>query len=107
MDGSALVFILLPIVAISLLAGWIAMLFYVDAHPVRKTQSAATEVAAWDSAADPRPAPLPGSVPAEPARRTGVVPIPLPRPAYSRQSPDPAGVGRAASLPGDAQRPAA
>ena len=107
MDGSALVFILLPIVAISLLAGWIAMVFYVDAHPVRKTQSAATEVAAADSAADPRSAPRPGSVPAEPARRTGAVPIPLPRPAYSRPSPDPAGAGRAASLPGDAQRPAA
>jgi hypothetical protein len=107
MDGSALVFILLPIVSISLIAGWIGMLFYVDAHPGGKTQSAATEVAAWDSAADPRSAPRPGSVPAEPARRTGVVPIPLPRPAYSGQSVDPAGVGRAASLPGDAQRPAA
>ena len=33
MDGSALVFILLPIVSISLIAGWIGMLFYVDAHP--------------------------------------------------------------------------
>ena len=107
MDGSVLVFILLPIVAISLLAGWIGMLFYVDAHPVGKTRSAAPAVAAWEPAADPRSAPLPGSVPAEPARRTGVVPIPLPRPAYGRPSPDPAGVGRAASLPGDAQRPAA
>ena len=107
MDGSALVFILLPIVSISLIAGWIGMLFYVDAHPGRKTQSAATQVAAAESAADPRSASRPGSVPAEPARRKGVIPIPLPRPAYSRQSLDPAGVGRAASLPGDAQRPAA
>ena len=107
MDGSALVFILLPIVSISLIAGWIGVLFYVDAHPEGKTRSAAPAVAARDSAADPRSAPLPGSAPAEPARRTGVVPIPLPRPAHSRQSPEPAGVGRAASLPGDAQRPAA
>jgi hypothetical protein len=103
MDGSALVFILLPIVSISLIAGWIGMLFYVDAHPGRTTQSAATELAA----ADPRSAPRPGSAPAEPARRTGAVPIPLPRPAYSRPSPEPAGVGRAAPLTGDAQRPAA
>ena len=66
----------------------------------------AAEVAAADSAADPRSAPRPG-LPAEPARQTGAVPIPLPRPAYSRPSPEPAGVGRAASRPGDAQRPAA
>ena len=105
MDGSALVFILLPIVSISLIAGWIGMLFYVDAHP-GQTQSAATEVTAADSAADPWSAPRPG-LPAEPARRTGAVPIPLPRPAYSRPSPEPAGVGRAAPLTGDAQRPAA
>ena len=107
MDGSALVFILLPIVAISLLTGWIAMLFYVDGHPGHKTQSAVRGVAGWNSSADSRPATLPGSAPAEPARRTGVIPIPLPGPAYSRQSPDIATPGRAASPRDDAQRPAA
>jgi hypothetical protein len=107
MDGSTLLFILMPIVIIPLLIGWIAALFYADSHPRRKTQSAASEAAGWNSSADPRPAPLPGSAPAEPARRKGGVPIPLPGPAYSRQSPDMDGPGRAPSLRGVTQRPAA
>ena len=107
MDGSALLFILLPIVTIPLLVGWLAMIFYASNHPQHKTQSAASEVASRNSSADPWSAPLPGSAPAEPARRKGVVPIPLPGPAYSRQSPDIADPGRAASLRGGAERPAA
>jgi hypothetical protein len=88
MDGSTLLFILMPIVIIPLLFGWIAMLFYADGHPGRKTQSAASEAT-------------------EPARRKGGVPIPLPGPAYSRQSPDLASADPAMSLHGEAQRPAA
>jgi len=107
MDGSALLFILMPIVIIPLLVGWLAVIFYADSHLQHKIQSAASEVASRNSSADPRPAPLPGSVPVEPARRKGAVPIPLPVPAYSRQSADIARPGRAASLRGHAERPAA
>jgi hypothetical protein len=107
MDGSALLFILMPIVTIPLLVGWLAVMFYADSHPQHKTQSAASEVASRSSSADPWPAPLPGSAPAEPARQEGAVPIPLPGPAYSRQSPNIADPGRAASLRGAAERPAA
>jgi hypothetical protein len=107
MDGSTLLFILMPIVTIPLLFGWLAVIFYADSHPQHKTQSAASEVASKNSSADPRSAPLPGSAPAEPARRTGAVPVPLPVPAYSRQSADTARPGRASSLRGHADRPAA
>jgi hypothetical protein len=107
MDGSALLFILMPIVTIPLLVGWLALIFYADSHPQHKTQSAASEVASRNSSADPWSAPLPGSAPAEPARRKGAVPIPLPGPAYSRQSPNIADPGRAASLRDGAERPAA
>ena len=107
MDGSALLFILLPIVTIPLLVGWLAVMFYADSHPQHKTQSAASEVASRNSSADAWPAPLPGSAPAKPARRIGVVSIPLPVPAYSRQSPDIADPGRPASLRAGAERPAA
>jgi hypothetical protein len=106
-DGSTLLFILMPIVTIPLLIGWLAMLFYADSHPQRKTQSAASEVASRNFLPDPWPAPLPGSAPAEPARRAGALPLPLPGPAYSRQSTDIAHPGRAAALRGDAERPAA
>ena len=106
MDGSALLFILMPIVPIPLLAGWLAVIFYADSHPRHKAQSAASEVASRNSSADPWSAPLPGSAPAEPARRKGAVLIPLPGPAYSRQPADVADPGRAASLRG-AERPAA
>jgi hypothetical protein len=107
MDGSTLLFILMPIVTIPLLLGWLAVIFYADSHPQHKAQSAASEVASRNSSADPLPAPLPGSAPAEPARRKTAVPIPLPVPAYSRQSVDIAGPGRAASLRGHAEHPAA
>ena len=107
MDGSTLLFILMPIVTIPLLFGWLAVIFYADSHPQHKTQSAASEVASKNSSADPRSAPLPGAAPAEPARRTGAVPVPLPVPAYSRQSADIARPGRAPSLRGHADRPAA
>src|SRR3984885_1404026 len=107
MDGSALLFILMPIVTIPLLVGWLAMIFYAGNHPQHKTQSAASEVASRNSSADPWSAPLPDSAPAEPARRKGAVPIPLPGPAYSRQSPNIAEPGQAASLRGGAERPAA
>jgi hypothetical protein len=107
MDGSTLLFILMPIVTIPLLLGWLAMIFYADSRPKHKTQSAASEVASRNSSADPRPAPMLGSAPAEPAGRKGAVPIPLPVPAYSRQSADIARPGRAPSLRGHADRPAA
>jgi hypothetical protein len=103
MDGSTLLFILMPIVVIPLLVGWLAVVFYADSHPQHETQSAASEAASRNSSA----APLPGSAPAEPARRKGAVPLPLPGPAYSRQSPDIAHPGWAASHHGDAERPAA
>ena len=107
MDGSALLFILMPIVTIPLLVGWLAVMFYADSHPQHKTQSAASEVASRNSSADPWSTPLPDSTPAEPARRKGSVLIPLPVPAYSRQSADIADLGRAASLHGGAELPAA
>jgi hypothetical protein len=107
MDGSTLLFILMPIVTIPLLLGWLAVIFYADSHPLHRTQSAASEVASRNSSADPLPAPLPGSAPAEPARRKRAVPIPLPVPAYSRQSVDVARPGQAASLRGHAEHPAA
>ena len=107
MDGSTLLFILMPIVTIPLLLGWLAVIFYADSHPQHKAQSAASEVASRNSSADPRPAPMPGSAPAEPAGRKGAVPIPMPVPAYSRQSADIARPGRAASLRGHAEHPAA
>jgi hypothetical protein len=107
MDGSALLFILMPIVIIPLLVGWLAVIFYADSHPQHKVQSAASTVTSRNSSADPRSAPLPGFAPAEPASRKGAVPVPLPGPAYSRQSPSIADPGRAASLRGDAERPAA
>jgi hypothetical protein len=107
MDGSTLLFILMPIVTIPLLLGWLAVIFYADSHPQHRTQSAASEVASRNSSADPLPAPLPGSAPAEPARRKIAVPIPLPVPTYSRQAVDIAGPGRAASLRGHAEHPAA
>jgi len=107
MDGSALLFTLMPIVTIPLLVGWLAVMFYADSHPQHKTQSAADEVPSRNSSADAWPAPLAGSAPAEPARRIGAVPIPLPVPAYSRQAPDIADPGLAASLRGGAERPAA
>lgn len=103
MDGSTLLFILMPIVVIPLLIGWIAVLFYADSHPQHKTQSAASEAASRNSSA----APLPGSAPAEPARRKGAVPLPLPGLAHSREAPDIAHPGWAASHHGDAERPAA
>lgn len=96
MDGSALLFILMPIVIIPLLVGWLAVIFYADSHLQHKIQSAASEAA-----------PRPGLTPAEPAGRKGAVAIPLPGPAFSRQSPDIADPGRAASLRGGAERPAA
>jgi hypothetical protein len=107
MDGSTLLFILMPIVTIPLLLGWLAVIFYADSHPQHKAQSAASEVASRNSSADPLPAPLPGSAPAEPARRKIAVPIPLPVPAYSSQPVDIAGPGRAASLRGHVEHPAA
>jgi hypothetical protein len=108
MDGSALLFILLPIVTIPLLVGWLAVIFFADSHhPQHKTQSAASEVASGNSSADPWSAPRPGSAAAEPAGRKGAVPTPLPGPAYSRQSPSVADPGRAASLRDGAERPAA
>ena len=107
MDGSALLFILMPIVIIPLLVGWLAVIFYADSRLQHKIQSAASEVASRNSAADPWSAPRPGFAPAEPASRKGAVPIPLPGPAYGRQSPDIADPGPATSLPGGAERPAA
>jgi len=104
MDGSPLLFILMLIVVTPLLIGWLAVVFYVSSHPGHKTQSAASEVASRNSPA----VPLPRSAPAEPAHRKGAVPLLLPGPAYSRQPPGTtAGLGRAASLHGDAERPAA
>ena len=38
MDGSTLLFILMPIVTIPLLFGWLAVIFYADSHPQHKTQ---------------------------------------------------------------------
>jgi hypothetical protein len=106
MDGSALLFILMPIVIIPLLVGWLAVIFYADRHPRHQIQSAASEVASRNSSADPWSAPRPRFAPAEPASRTGAVPNPLPGPAYSRQSPNIADPGgRAASLRGGAERP--
>jgi hypothetical protein len=104
MDGSPLLFILMLIVPTPLLAGWVAVVFYADNHLGHKTQSAASEVASRNSPA----VPLPRSAPAEPAHREGSVPLLLPGPAYSRQLPDTtADPGRAASLHGVAERPAA
>ena len=88
MDGSALLFILMPIVIIPLLVGWLAVIFYADSRLQHKIQSAASEVTSRNSAADPWSAPRPG-------------------PAYGRQSPDIADPGPATSLPGGAERPAA
>jgi hypothetical protein len=107
MDGSALLFILMPIVVIPLLVGWLAVIFYADSHLQHKIQSAASEAASRNSSADPWSAPRPGLTPAEPAGRPGAVPIPRPGPAYSRPSPEIADPGRAASLRGGAERPAA
>jgi hypothetical protein len=104
MDGSPRTFILMLIVITPLLAGWLAVVFYAGSHPGHKTQSAAGEAASRNSPE----VPLPRSAPAEPGHRKEAVPLLLPGLAYSRQSPDTtADPGRAASLPGDAERPAA
>lgn len=40
MTGSSLIPIILPIVAIVALAAWLGMVFWADAHPVRKAPGA-------------------------------------------------------------------
>ena len=104
MDGSPLLFILMIFVITPLLGGWLAVVYYVGSHPAHKTQRAASE----DAVRNFPVVPLPRSAPAEPATRKGAVPVLLPELAYSRQSPDDAAdPGRAASLHGGAERPAA
>ncbi len=104
MDGSPRTFILMLIVITPLLAGWLAMVFYAGSHPGHKTRNVASEVAGGNSLAIPRPR----SAPAEPAHRKEAFPVLPPVLAYSSQTPDPtADAGRAASLHGGAERPAA
>jgi hypothetical protein len=104
MDGSPLLFILMIFVITPLLGGWLAVVYYVSSHPAHKTPRAASEIASRNS---PK-VPLPRSAPAEPAPQKGAVPVLLPELAYSRQSLETAAdPGRASSLHGGVQRPAA
>jgi hypothetical protein len=41
MTGSTLLFVLLPIVVVIALAGWLAMMYYADAHPGWKAHTVA------------------------------------------------------------------
>jgi hypothetical protein len=72
MDGSTADLIVIPIVAMILLAGWLVAVFHAASHPQWKAQrTAATGKIAST--------PLAAAAPAEPAHRKVIVPLPLPR----------------------------
>lgn len=52
MTGSALIFVFLPIVALVTLGVWLGMIFYADAHPDHRAQSAAPGTTGAGAGAD-------------------------------------------------------
>jgi hypothetical protein len=92
MDGSTADLIIIPIVAMLLLAGWLVAVFHAASHPQWKAQRAAAtgEIGSTIFTEDLlQPASLADAAPAEPAHRKVIIPLPLPRepqPAAARRS---------------------
>jgi hypothetical protein len=72
MDGSNADLIIIPIVAVILLAGWLVAVFHAASHPQWKAQRTAATGKIGNM-------PLADDAPAEPAHRKVIIPVPLPR----------------------------